>query len=80
MWLTGGLLSNEGNTLKDTAMLKRLNDISALPDKNREYILYTIDELIKSAKLQALKKQKPPFQCGGFAKYFLKLFTFRFNF
>jgi len=46
--------SNEGKTLKDTAMLKRLNDISALPDKDRENILYTIDGLIKSAKLQAL--------------------------
>lgn len=46
--------SNEGKTLKDTAMLKRLNDISALPDKDREHILYTIDGLIKSAKLQAL--------------------------
>lgn len=46
--------SNEGKNLKDTAMLKRLNDISALPDKDREHILYTIDSLIKSAKLQAL--------------------------
>jgi hypothetical protein len=46
--------SNEGKPLKDTAMLKRLNDISALPDKDREHILYTIDGLIKSAKLQTL--------------------------
>ena len=46
--------SNEGKTLKDTAMLKRLNDISALPDKDKEHILYTVDGLIKSAKLQAL--------------------------
>jgi len=46
--------STEGKTLKDTAMLKRLNDISALPDKDKEHILYTIDGLIKSAKLQAL--------------------------
>jgi transcriptional regulator with XRE-family HTH domain len=46
--------SNEGKTLKDTAMLKRLNDISALPDKDKEHILYTIDGLIKSAKLQTL--------------------------
>jgi hypothetical protein len=36
------------------AMPKRLNDISALPDKDREHILYTINGLIKSAKLQAL--------------------------
>ncbi len=46
--------SNEGKTLKDTAMLKRLNDISALPDKDREHILYALDGLIKSAKLQIL--------------------------
>ncbi len=52
----GYLLSEtkQSNFLKDTAMLKRLNDISALPDKDREHILYTIDGLIKSAKLQAL--------------------------
>jgi hypothetical protein len=46
--------STDGKTLKDTAMLKRLNDISALPDKDKEHILYTIDGLIKSAKLQTL--------------------------
>ena len=45
---------NEGKTLKDTDMLKRLNDISALPDKDKEHILYTIDGLINSANLQAL--------------------------
>ena len=41
------------NRLKDIAMLKRLNCISTFHDKN-EHILYTIDRLIKSAKLQAL--------------------------
>jgi transcriptional regulator with XRE-family HTH domain len=48
--------SAQGKTLKDTAMLIRLNDISALSDKDKdkEHILYTIDGLIKSAKLQAL--------------------------
>lgn len=46
--------SAEGKTLKDTAMLKRLNDIATLPAKDKEHILYTIDGLIKSAKLQAL--------------------------
>ena len=46
--------SNEGKTLKDTAMLKQLNDTSALSDKDREHILYTIDGLIQSAKLQTL--------------------------
>lgn len=46
--------ANLCQTAKDTTMLKRKNDISALPDKDREHILYTIDGLIKSAKLQAL--------------------------
>lgn len=46
--------AKEEKILKDTAMLKRLNDINALPEKDKEHILYTIDGLIKSAKLQAL--------------------------
>lgn len=46
--------AKEEKILKDTAMLKRLNDINALPDKDKEHILYTLDGLIKSAKLQAL--------------------------
>lgn len=35
-------------------MPKRLNDINTLPDWDKEHILYTIDGLIKSAKLQTL--------------------------
>ena len=53
----GGYLLSEtkqSNFLKDTAMVKRLNDLNALPDKDKEYILYALDGLIKSAKLQAL--------------------------
>lgn len=46
--------AKEEKILKDTAMLKRLNDISALPDKDKEHILYTIDGLIKSAKIGAM--------------------------
>lgn len=46
--------AKEEKILKDTAMLKRLNDINALPEKDKEHILYTIDGLIKSAKLQSL--------------------------
>lgn len=46
--------AKEKKILKDTAMLKRLNDINALSDKDKEHILNTIDVLIKSAKLQAL--------------------------
>lgn len=39
--------AKEEKILKDTAMLKRLNDINALSDKDKEHILYTIDGLIK---------------------------------
>ena len=46
--------AKEEKILKDTAMLKRLNDINALPDKDKEHILYTIDGLIKSAKIGAM--------------------------
>ena len=35
-------------------MVKRLNDLNNLPDKDKEYILYALDGLIKSAKLQTL--------------------------
>jgi transcriptional regulator with XRE-family HTH domain len=52
----GYLLSEtkQSNFLKDTAMVKRLNDLNNLPEKDKEYILYALDGLIKSAKLQAL--------------------------
>lgn len=46
--------ATEEKTLKDITMLKRLNDISALPDIDKEHIVYTNDGLIKSAKPQAL--------------------------
>jgi hypothetical protein len=46
--------TKQSNFLKDTAMVKRLNDLNNLPDKDKEYILYALDGLIKSAKLQAL--------------------------
>ncbi len=32
-------------------MVKRLNDLNALPDKDKEYIFYALYGLIKSAKL-----------------------------
>jgi len=44
------------NMLKDPMMLKRLNDIINLPDKDRECILYTIDNLLASAKTRAAYK------------------------
>jgi transcriptional regulator with XRE-family HTH domain len=54
---TVGYLSGETKhnaVLKDTAMLKRLNDLSNLPDKDKEYILYALDNLIKAARIKAL--------------------------
>ena len=38
------------NLLKDTEMLKRLNDINNLPTKDREGILFAIDGLLRDAK------------------------------
>lgn len=46
--------SEEAATLKDPAMLKRLNDIASFPDRDREHILYTLDAMIKSVKLKSL--------------------------
>jgi hypothetical protein len=46
---------NTGNNVpKDPAMLKRLNEISKFTEKEREYILYTIDALITKAKLKSI--------------------------
>lgn len=45
--------TKQSNFLKDTAMAKRLNDLNNLPDKDKEYIFYALDGLIKSAQLQA---------------------------
>lgn len=52
----GYLLGEAKNTsaLKDQAMLKRINDINTLPDKDKECILYAIDGLIKAAKLKTI--------------------------
>lgn len=46
--------TKQSNFLKDTAMVKRLNDIASFSEKDRDYILYTIDALIKNVKLQSL--------------------------
>jgi len=52
----GYLLGETKHTtvLKDTAMLKRLNDLNILPDKDKEHILYALDNLIKAAKFKTL--------------------------
>lgn len=44
------------DVLKDTTMLRRLNDISALKEKDKEHILYTIDHLLASVKTEAAYK------------------------
>jgi hypothetical protein len=46
--------TKQSNFLRDTAMVKRLNDLNTLPNKDKEYIFYALDGLIKSAKLQTL--------------------------
>ena len=38
----------------DKRTLKRLEDIENLPDEGRTHIFYTLDNLIKAAKLKAL--------------------------
>jgi len=40
--------------LKDTPMLKRLNDIASFPDEDKKHILYTLDALIKNVKLKEI--------------------------
>lgn len=44
------------DVFKDTAMLKRLNDITALKEDDKKHILYTIDHLLASVKTQAAYK------------------------
>jgi hypothetical protein len=48
--------TDDMNVLKDKSMLKRLNDITNLPDKDKEHVLYTIDHLLASVKTQAAYK------------------------
>ncbi len=40
--------------LKDPSMLKRLNDISRFPEKDKDYILYALDAMINNVKLKAI--------------------------
>lgn len=39
---------------RDKAMVKRLQDIYNLPPKDREHILYALDNLLKAAKINSL--------------------------
>jgi transcriptional regulator with XRE-family HTH domain len=42
--------SKDMNVLKDPLMLKRLNEISELPEDDKHCILYTIDGLLQNVK------------------------------
>jgi hypothetical protein len=46
--------SKKQDVLKDTALLKKLNDIASFPDEDKKHILYTLDALIKNVKLKAI--------------------------
>ena len=46
--------TQETNLFKNPEMLKRWNDIEKMNEEDRKHILYTIDALIKNAKLKSL--------------------------
>jgi transcriptional regulator with XRE-family HTH domain len=52
----GYLLGEEqqADLFKDTAMLKRFQDIATLPDKEKECLLLTVDHFIKATKFNML--------------------------
>ena len=46
------LLGKSDNMVLDKKNLKRLEDIEQLPEEDKHHIFYTIDNLIKAAKLK----------------------------
>ena len=46
--------NDEANLFKDPKMLQRYQDISVLPEKEKECLLTTVDHFIKSAKINAM--------------------------
>ncbi|POR20623.1 transcriptional regulator [Flavobacterium columnare] len=46
--------NQQSDLFKDPAMLKRFQDISTLPEKERECLLTTVDHFIKSAKISLM--------------------------
>lgn len=46
--------NEDSELLKDPAMLKRLQDIEALPQEDKNGVLYALDNLLKAAKLKTL--------------------------
>ena len=48
------LVGRSKNMIKDKKMLERFNSILNLEPEDKDHILYTIDGLIKAAKLKTL--------------------------
>jgi hypothetical protein len=46
--------NDQANLFKDTALLKRFQDISVLPEKDKESLLITVDHFIKSSKISMM--------------------------
>ena len=46
--------NDEANLFKDPKMLQRFQDISVLPDKEKECLLTTVDHFIKASKISLL--------------------------
>jgi len=46
--------NDEANLFNDPKMLQRFQDISVLPEKEKECLLTTVDHFIKSAKINAM--------------------------
>ena len=42
--------SEDLNILKDPSMLKRLNEINSLPEKEREALLFNVDAVLRDSK------------------------------
>lgn len=46
--------NEQANLFKDPAMLKRFQDISVLPEKEKECLLTTVDHFIKASKISLM--------------------------
>ena len=47
--------TEERELLKDPSMLRRLNDIARLPQKDKACILYALDAMINNVKIKAIQ-------------------------
>lgn len=48
--------ANDTNILKDPKMMKRLNEINELPEKDKECVYSLLDAFLAKSKLQAILK------------------------